>query len=63
MLRIDLNCPGVRIYVRTLTYGHLLWVVTKITRLRLQASEMTFLRRVALRDGVRDSIIQEDFEF
>jgi len=43
-------------YVPTLTYGHKLWVVTERTRSRIQAAEMSFLRRVAglsLRDRVR----------
>ena len=35
------------IYVPTLTYGHELWVVTERTRLRIQAAEMGFLRRVS----------------
>ena len=50
------------IYVPTLTYGHELWVVTERTRLRIQAAEMGFLRRVSglsLRDEVRSSVIQE----
>uniref|UniRef100_A0A8C6MJS2 Reverse transcriptase domain-containing protein n=1 Tax=Nothobranchius furzeri TaxID=105023 RepID=A0A8C6MJS2_NOTFU len=50
------------IYVPTLTYGHELWVVTKRTRLRIQAAEMSFPRRVAglsLRDRVRSSVIRE----
>ncbi|TKS64956.1 LINE-1 reverse transcriptase -like protein [Collichthys lucidus] len=51
------------IYVPTLTYGHELWVVTKRTRSRIQAAEMSFLRRVAglsLRDRVRSSAIREE---
>ncbi|CAI5677887.1 unnamed protein product [Oreochromis niloticus] len=50
------------IYVPTLTYGHELWVVTERTRLRIQAAEMSFLRRVAglsLRDRLRSSAIWE----
>jgi len=46
------------IYVHILTYGHELWVVTERTRLRIQAAEMGFLRRVSglsLRDRVRSS--------
>ncbi|XP_076732247.1 LINE-1 reverse transcriptase homolog [Maylandia zebra] len=35
------------IYVPTLTYGHELWVVTERTRSRIQAAEMSFLRRAA----------------
>ncbi|KAI3352081.1 hypothetical protein L3Q82_020903 [Scortum barcoo] len=31
----------------TLTYGHELWVMTERTRSRIQAAEMSFLRRVA----------------
>ena len=40
----------------TLTYGHELWVETERMRLRIQAAEMSFLRRVSglsLRDRVR----------
>ena len=51
------------IFVPTLTYGHELWVVTERTRSRIQAAEMSFLRRVAglsLRDRVRSSAIQEE---
>ncbi|TWW66701.1 Protein turtle -like protein A [Takifugu flavidus] len=43
------------IYVPVLTYGHQRWVMTERTRLRIQAAEMSFLRRVAafsLRDRV-----------
>uniref|UniRef100_A0A8C6KT40 Reverse transcriptase domain-containing protein n=1 Tax=Nothobranchius furzeri TaxID=105023 RepID=A0A8C6KT40_NOTFU len=50
------------IYVPILTYGHELWVMTKRTRSRIQAAEMSFLRRVAglsLRDRVRSSDIRE----
>ncbi|TWW68273.1 hypothetical protein D4764_19G0000710 [Takifugu flavidus] len=35
------------IYVPVLTYGHQRWVMTERTRLRIQAAEMSFLRRVA----------------
>ncbi|MDG2594891.1 hypothetical protein P7M37_24235, partial [Vibrio parahaemolyticus] len=35
------------IYVPTLTYGHELWVVTERMRSRTQATEISFLRRVA----------------
>ncbi|KAK3548138.1 hypothetical protein QTP70_004870 [Hemibagrus guttatus] len=51
------------IYVPTLTYGHELWVMTERVRSRIQAAEMSFLRRVAgrsLRDRVRSSVIQEE---
>ena len=51
------------IFVPTLTYGHELWVVTERTRSRVQAAEMSFLRRVAgfsLRDRVRSSVIREE---
>ncbi|TWW80182.1 hypothetical protein D4764_10G0012120 [Takifugu flavidus] len=51
------------IFVPTLTYGHELWVMTKRTRSRVQAVEMSFLRRVAglsLRDRVRISAIREE---
>ncbi|KAK0145403.1 Actin-binding LIM protein 3 [Merluccius polli] len=51
------------IYVPALTYGHELWVVTERTRSRVQADEMSFLRRVAglsLRDRVRSSVIREE---
>ncbi|KAK0134946.1 LINE-1 reverse transcriptase [Merluccius polli] len=40
-----------------------LWVMTERTRLRVQAAEMSFLRRVAglsLRDRVRSSVIREE---
>ena len=50
------------IYVPTLTYGHEVWVVTERTRSRIQAAEMSFLRRVAglsLRDRVRSLDIRE----
>ncbi len=51
------------IYVPTLTYGHELWVMTERTRSRIQASKMSFLRRVAgcsLRDRVRSSVTREE---
>ncbi|KAK3527289.1 hypothetical protein QTP86_018597 [Hemibagrus guttatus] len=50
------------IYVPTLTYGHELWVMTERVRSRIQAAEMSFLRRVAgrsLRDRVRSSVTRE----
>ncbi|XP_061642121.1 uncharacterized protein LOC133484062 [Phyllopteryx taeniolatus] len=50
------------ISVPTLTYGHELWVVTERKRSRIQAAEMSFLRRVSglsLRDWVRSSVIRE----
>lgn len=50
------------IFVPTLTYGHEGWVMTERTRSRIQAAEMSFLRRVAgfsLRDRVRSSVIRE----
>ena len=46
------------IYRSILTYGHEGRVMTERTRLRVQAAEMSFLRRVAgvsLRDRVRSS--------
>ncbi|KAI3362770.1 hypothetical protein L3Q82_001822 [Scortum barcoo] len=49
--------------VPTLTYGHELWVMTERTRSRIQAAEMSFLRRVAgrsLRDRVRSSVTREE---
>ena len=49
-------------FVPTLTYGYEGWVMTERTRLRVQAAEMSFLRRVAgvsLRDRVRSSVIRE----
>ncbi|CAM4611183.1 unnamed protein product [Leuciscus chuanchicus] len=51
------------IYVPTLTYGHELWVMTERIRSRIQAAEMSFLRRVAgrsLRDRVRSSVTWEE---
>ena len=51
------------IFVPTLTYGHEGWVMTERTRLRVQAAEMGFLRRVAdvsLRDRVKCSAICEE---
>ena len=51
------------IFVPALTYGHELWVMTERTRSRVQAAEMSFLRRVAglsLRDRVRSSVIREE---
>nr|XP_049618290.1 E3 SUMO-protein ligase PIAS2 isoform X1 [Syngnathus scovelli]XP_049618292.1 E3 SUMO-protein ligase PIAS2 isoform X1 [Syngnathus scovelli]XP_049618293.1 E3 SUMO-protein ligase PIAS2 isoform X1 [Syngnathus scovelli] len=50
------------IYAPTLTYGHELWVVTERTRSRIQAAEMSFLRRMSglsFRDRVRSSVIRE----
>ncbi|KAK3542027.1 hypothetical protein QTP86_010850 [Hemibagrus guttatus] len=51
------------IYVPTLTYGHELWVMTERVRPRIQAAEMSFLRRVAgrsLKDRVRSSVTREE---
>ncbi|KAK3512519.1 hypothetical protein QTP70_015647, partial [Hemibagrus guttatus] len=51
------------IYVPTLTYSHELWVMTERVRSRIQAAEMSFLRRVAgrsLRDRVRSSVTREE---
>ncbi|TWW68233.1 hypothetical protein D4764_19G0000310 [Takifugu flavidus] len=51
------------IFVPTLNYGHELWIMTERTRSRVQAAEMSFLRRVAglsLRDRVRSSAIREE---
>ncbi|TWW55949.1 hypothetical protein D4764_09G0009990 [Takifugu flavidus] len=51
------------ILVPTLTYCHKLWVMTERTRSRVQAAEMSFLRRVAglsLRDRARSSAIREE---
>ena len=51
------------IYVPALTYGHELWVMTERTRSRVQAAEMSFLRRVAglsFRDRVRSLVIREE---
>ena len=50
------------IYIPILTYGHEAWVVTERTRSRIQAAEMSFLRRVSglsLRDRMRSSVIRE----
>ena len=49
------------IQVPTLTYGRELWVATERMRLRIQADEMSFLRRLAalsLRDRVRRSTVR-----
>ncbi|KAK3529893.1 hypothetical protein QTP86_007211 [Hemibagrus guttatus] len=51
------------IYVPTLTYDHELWVMTERVRSRIQAAEISFLRRVAghsLRDRVRSSVTWEE---
>ena len=51
------------IFVPILTYGHEGWVMAERTRSRVQAAEMSFLRRVAgvsLRDRVRSSAIREE---
>ena len=51
------------IFVPSLTYDHELWVMTERTRSRIQAVEMSFLRRVAgrsLRDRVRSSATREE---
>ncbi|KAK3518725.1 hypothetical protein QTP70_008916 [Hemibagrus guttatus] len=51
------------IYVPTLNYGHELWVMTERVRSRIQAAEISFLRRVAgcsLRDRVRSSVTREE---
>ncbi|KAK3530739.1 hypothetical protein QTP70_000755 [Hemibagrus guttatus] len=51
------------IYIPTLTYGHELWVMTERVGSRIQAAEMSFLRRVAgrsLKDRVRSSITREE---
>ncbi|KAK3570217.1 hypothetical protein QTP86_016528 [Hemibagrus guttatus] len=51
------------IYAPTLTYGHELWVMNERVRSRIQAAEMSFLRRVAgrsLRDRVRSSVTREE---
>ncbi|KAK3506157.1 hypothetical protein QTP70_018390, partial [Hemibagrus guttatus] len=51
------------IYAPTLTYGHELWVMTERVRSRIQAAEISFLRRVAghsLRDRVRSYVTREE---
>ena len=53
------------IFVHILIYGHEGWVTTERTRSRVQAAEMSSLRRVAgvsLRDRVRSSAIREELE-
>ncbi|XP_061894160.1 solute carrier family 25 member 55a isoform X1 [Entelurus aequoreus] len=53
------------IYVPILTYGHELWVMTERTRSRVQAAQMSFLRRVvglSLRDRVRSSAIRGELK-
>ena len=50
------------VLVPTFTCDHEGWVITERTRSRIQAAEMSFLRRVAglsLRDRVRSSAIRE----
>ncbi len=67
-VRKELSCKAKlsiyqSIYVPTLTYGHELWVMTERTRSRIQAAEMSFLRRVtgrSLRDRVRSSVAREE---
>lgn len=49
------------IYCPTLICGHEFWVATERTRLWIQATEMSFICRMAglsLRDGVRSSVIR-----
>ncbi|KAK3508205.1 hypothetical protein QTP70_017467 [Hemibagrus guttatus] len=51
------------ICVPTLTYGLELWVMTERVRSRIQAAEMSFLRRVtghSLRDRLRSSVTREE---
>jgi len=49
------------VYVPTLTNGHELWVKTERTRSRIQAAQMSFLRRVAgLRERIRSSDIRRE---
>ncbi|KAK3514795.1 hypothetical protein QTP70_032195, partial [Hemibagrus guttatus] len=51
------------IYIPTLTYGHELWVMTERIRSRIQAAEMSFLRRMAgcsLRDRLRSSVTRKE---
>ena len=51
------------IFVPILTYCHEGWVMTERTRSRVQAAEMSFVRRVAgfsLRDRVRSLVIREE---
>jgi len=52
------------IYVPTLTYGHELWVMIERTKSRIQAAEMSFLRRRvagrSLKDRVRSSVTREE---
>ncbi|KAK3544079.1 hypothetical protein QTP86_001145, partial [Hemibagrus guttatus] len=51
------------IYAPTLTYGHELWVMNERVRSRIQAAQMSLLRRVAgrsLRDRVRSSVTREE---
>ena len=51
------------IFVPTLTYGHEIWVVTKRTRLQIQAAEIGFLMSVtglSLTDRRRSSVIRKE---
>ncbi|KAL7870356.1 hypothetical protein SRHO_G00078530 [Serrasalmus rhombeus] len=61
---LECEAFGVRsVYIPPLTYGDELWVMTERTRSRIQAVEMSFLRRVAgytLCDRVRSSVIREE---
>ena len=53
------------ISVPTLTYGYELWVVTKRTRLWVEAAKISFFRRVtglSLRDRVRRTAIREELK-
>ena len=50
-------------FIPTLTYGNKIWVVTKRTRLWIQAAKMSFLHRVpglSLRDRVTSCVIGEE---
>ena len=49
------------VYVPTLIYGHELWDMTKRIRSRIQAAEMSFLRRVAGR-SLRDKVSSVTWE-
>lgn len=56
----ETKAPDLPVDLRTITYGHELWVVTERLRSQIQAAKMSFLWRVAgcfLRDCISSSAI------